>query len=83
MTDDDNDDHADDDDFDDTLGEILIASFMATPSFDLDLAFGTVHSNINLDRTRLLSSLPSLLPPLTSPPSSAAAGEPIKKFSLS
>jgi len=37
MTNDDNDDDADDSDFDDTLGEILGTSFMATPSLDLDL----------------------------------------------
>ena len=46
--DDDNDDNADDGDFDDTLGEILGASFMGTTSLDLDLAFGAVDSNVEM-----------------------------------
>jgi len=66
---DDNDDDADDGDFDDTLGEILGASFMATPSLDLDLAFGAVDSNVDPARTYLLSPLFPLPPPLASPPS--------------
>jgi len=71
------DDDADDGNFDDTLGEILGASFRVTPSLDLDLAFGAVDSNVDLACTHLLS-LPSPLPPLLpSAPSSAAAGEPI------
>jgi len=43
--------------FDDNLGEILGASFMATPSLDLDLTFGAVVSNVDLTRTHLLSPL--------------------------
>jgi len=63
MTDD-NDDDADDVNFDDTLGEILGASFRDTPSLDLDLTFGAVDSNVDLACTRL----PSLPPtPLLSP----------------
>jgi len=78
MTDNDNDNDADDGDFDDTLGEIISASFMAAPSLDLDLAFGAVDFNTNFDRTRILSSLFPLPPPLVSPSSSsAAAWEPI------
>ena len=73
MTDDDDDDNADDSDFldSDTLGEILLAKSMATPALDHDLAFFDVDSNVDFDRTPLLSppSLPP--PPLTSPPSSA------------
>jgi len=55
MTDDDVD--VDDGDFDDTLDEIPGDSFMATPSFDLDLAFGAIDSNVDFDRTHLLSSI--------------------------
>jgi len=76
MTDD-NDDDADDDVYDDTLGEILGASSRVAPSLDLDLAFGTVDSNVDPACTPLLSSLSPLPPPLASPPPSAAAGEPI------
>jgi len=70
------DDDADDGDhdFDDTLGEILVASFMAAPSLDLDLTFGAVETNVDLARTHLLCP-PSPLPP-PSPFPSAAAGEP-------
>ena len=69
MTDD-NDDDADDSDFDGNLGEILGTSSMATPSVDLDLAFGAIDSNVDLSRTHFLSP-PSTLPPsLPSPPSS-------------
>ena len=77
MTNDDHDDGVDVGDFDDTLGEIPSASFMATPSFDLDLAFGAVDTIVDFNHTHLLSSLSPLPPPLTSPPSSAAAREPI------
>ena len=75
----DNDDDADNGNFDDTLGEILGASSMATPSLDLDLLFGAVDSKVDLHRTLLLSPLsPSPLPPqLVSPPPSAVAEEPI------
>ena len=48
MTNDNNDD-ANDGAFNDTLGKILGASFMATPSFNLHLAFGAVDSNVNLE----------------------------------
>jgi len=42
----DNDTH--DGDFDDTLTAILGASCMVTPSLDLDLAFGTINSSVDL-----------------------------------
>ena len=45
---------------------------------DLDLAFGTVDVNVDLACTSLLSPLSHLPPPISSPPSSAAAGEPIR-----
>ena len=70
----DNDDNADDGIYDDTLSEILGASSRVAPSLDLDLAFGTVDSNVDPACTPLLSPLP---PPLASPAPSAAAGEPI------
>jgi len=73
----DNDDDADDGNFDDTLGEILGASFRDTPSLDLDLAFGAVDSNVDIACIRLLFSPCPLPPPLPSAPSSAAAGEPL------
>ena len=44
----DNDDNADDGICDDTLREILRASSRVAPSLDLDLAFGTVDSNVDL-----------------------------------
>jgi len=68
-----NNDDADDGNFDDTLSEILGASSRVAPSLDLDLAFGTVDSNLDPACTPLLS----LLFPLPPPPPSAAAGEPI------
>jgi len=71
MTDN-NDNDADDGDFDGNLG----ASSMATPSLDLDLARGAVNSNVDLARTHLLVTPSHLPPPLPSPPSSAAPGEP-------
>ena len=64
MTDDNNDD-VDDSNFDDTLSEILGTSSRVATSPDLDLAFGAVDVNVHLP------------PPISSPPSSAAAGEPI------
>jgi len=64
MTNNDNDDDANDNDFDETLGEILGASFMTTPSLDLELAFGAVDSNVDLDRTHLFSPLSPLSSPL-------------------
>ena len=45
MKDDEIDDDADEDDFNDTHGEALGASFRATPSLDLDLLFGAVDYN--------------------------------------
>jgi len=59
MTDDDNDNHANDGEFPVTLGEILGATFMASPVLGLDL--GIADSNDDFDRTPLLS-LPSPLP---------------------
>jgi len=78
MLDDDNDDGVDVGNFEDTLRKIPSDTFMAAPSLDLDFAFGAVDSNVDFDRTHLLSSL-SPLPSssLASPPSSTAAGEPI------
>ena len=58
-----NDDDANDGNFDDNLGEILGASFMATPSLDLDLTFGAVDSNVDLTRTHLLSPPSPSFPP--------------------
>ena len=75
MTDD-NDVNTADSNFDDTLGEILGASFRDTPSLDLDLAFGADDCNADLACTRLLSPPPPLPPPLPSASSSAAAGKP-------
>ena len=76
MTNDNNDD-GDDGNFDDTLSEILgTSSRVATPP-DLDLAFGAVDVNVDLACSSLLSPLSHLPPPISSPPSSAAAGEPI------
>jgi len=73
----DNDDDADDGNFDDTLSEILGSSSWFAPSLDLDLAFGTVDSNVDPACTLLLSPLSPLPSPLASPPPSAVAGEPI------
>jgi len=73
----DNDNDADVGNFDDPPSEILGASSRVAPSLDLDLAFGTVDSNVDPACTPLLSPLSSLLPRLASPPPSAAAGEPI------
>jgi hypothetical protein len=72
-----NDDDADDCIFDDTLCKILGASSRVATSLDLDLAFGAVDVNDDLDCTSLLSPLSPLPPPTASPPSPAAAGEPI------
>jgi hypothetical protein len=76
MTDD-NDINVHDGNFDDTLGEILGISFRVATSLDLDLVFGAVDVNVDLACTSLLSPLSHLPPPISSPPSSAAAGEPI------
>ena len=64
ITDDDNDDNANNDDFPGTLGAILGAPFMATAVLDLDLAFGVVAFEV-VDHTLLLFPLPSF--PLHSP----------------
>jgi len=76
MTNDNNDD-ADDGIFEDRLCEILGASSRVATSLDLDLAFGAVDVNVDLACTSLLSPLFPLPPPIASPPSSAATGEPI------
>jgi len=76
MTDDNNDD-GDDGNFDDTLSEILGTSSRVATSPDLGLAFGAVDVNVDRACTSLLSPLSHLPPPNPSPPSSAAAGEPI------
>jgi len=72
-----NDDNADDGIFYDTLCEILGASSRVLTCLDLDLVFGVVDVNVDLACTALLSPLSPLPPPITSPPPSAAAGEPI------
>ena len=58
-------------------GKIFGASSRVATSLDLDLAFGAIDINNNLDCTSLLSPLSPLPPPTVSPPSPAAAGEPI------
>jgi len=70
-------DDVNDGNFDDTLSEILGTSSRVATSPDLDLAFGAVDVNVDLACTSLLSSLSHLPSPISSPPSSAAAGEPI------
>jgi len=70
-------DDVNDSNFDDTLSEILGTSSRVATSTDLDLAFGAVDVNVDLACTSLLSSFSHLPPPISSPPSSAAAGEPI------
>jgi len=72
-----NDDDADDSVFDHALSEILGASSRVAPSLDLDLAFGTVDSNVDPACTPLLSPLCPFPSPLASPPPFPAAGEPI------
>jgi len=76
MTHDNNND-ADDGNFDDTLSEILGASSRISTSLDLDLAFGSVDSNVEPACTPLFSPLSPLPLPLASPPPSAAAGKPM------
>jgi len=76
MTDD-NDDIANVGNLDDTLSETLGASSRVATSLDLDLACGAVNVNDDLARTSLLSPLSPLPPPITSPPPSAATGEPV------
>jgi len=76
MTDD-NGDNANVGNLDDTLSEIFGTSSRVATSVDFDLAFGTVDVNDDLACISLLSPLSLLPPPIASPPSSAAAGEPI------
>jgi len=76
MTDD-NDDDANVGNLDDFLSEILGTSSRVATPLDLDLAFGAVDVTDGLACTSLLSSLSPLPPLIASPPSSAAAGEPI------
>ena len=76
MTNDNNND-VNDGNFDDTLSEILGTSSRVATSPDLDLAFGAVDVNVDLACTSLFSRLSHLPPPISPPPSSAAAGEPI------
>ena len=71
------DDDDDDGNFVDTLSEILGSSSKVTTSLDLDLAFDTVDATVDRACTSLLSPLSHFSPPMSSPPSSAAAGEPI------
>ena len=71
------DDDDDDGNFVDTLSEILGSSSKVTTSLDLDLAFDTVDATVDRACTSLLSTLSHFSPPISSPPSSAAAGEPI------
>ena len=59
------------------LSEILGASSRVATSLDLDLAFGAIDVNDDLACISLLSPVSPLPPPIASPPSSAAAGEPI------
>jgi len=66
TTDDDNDDDANDGDFPDILGEILGATFMASPVPDFYLTFGAAISNVDFDRTLRLCPL-SPIPHPTSP----------------
>jgi len=73
----DNDNDANVVNLDDTLSEILGASSRVATSLDLDLAFVAVDVNDDLACTSLLSPISHLPPPITSPPSSTAAGEPI------
>jgi len=76
MTDD-NDDGANVGNLDDILSEILGASSRVATPLDLDLAFGAVDVTDGLSCTSLLSLLSPLPLPIASPPSSAAAREPI------
>ena len=62
---------------DDILSDILGASSRVATPLDLDLAFGAVDVTDGLSCTSLLSPLSPLPPPIASPPSSAAAREPI------
>jgi len=72
-----NDDDADDGIFDDAFCEIPGASSRVPTPLDLDLTFGAVDVNVDLACALLLSPLSPLPSPITSPPPSASAGEPI------
>ena len=72
-----NDDGANVGNLDDILSDIFGASSRVATPLDLDLAFGTVDVTDGLSCTSLLSPLSPLPPPIASPPSSAAAGQPI------
>jgi len=62
---------------DDILSDIFGTSSRVATLLDLDLAFGAVDVTDGLSCTSLLSPHSPLPPPIVSPPSSAAAGEPI------
>jgi len=72
-----NDDGANVGNLNDILSDILGASSRVATPLDLDLAFGAVDVTDGLSCTSLLSPLSTLPPPIASPHSSAAAGEPI------
>ena len=82
MTDD-NDDNADDGNFDNTLSEILGALSRVSTSLDLDLAFGTVDSNVDPACIQLLSPLSPLPPSLASSPLSLGSPSEMQEFLLS
>jgi len=73
----DNDDSANVGNLDVVLIDILGASSRVATPLDLDLAFGVVDVTDGLSCTSLLSPFIPLPPPIASPPSSTAAGEPI------
>jgi len=79
----DNNDDADDGIYDDTLSEILGASSRVAPSLDLDLAFGTVESNVDPACTPLLSPLSPLPSPLLLLLLLLGSPSEIQEFSLS
>jgi len=73
----DNNDGANIGNLDDILSKIFGASFRVATLLNLDLVFGAVNVTDCLSCTSLLSPLSHLPPPISSPPSSAAAGQPI------
>jgi len=73
----DNDDGANVGYLDDILSDILGASSRVATPLDLDLSFGAVDVTDGLSCTSLFSPIFPLPPPIFSPSSSAAAGEPI------
>ena len=54
------------DDFTNVLGKILGAPCMVLSVLDLDLALGATDSNVDFDRSALLSPLSHFPPPLPS-----------------